>query len=380
MKKTEEKEIVTVKNKTTKVGFFSIGVVSLGLILATCITFKMLYKKPQIQTIKPIIKAGDRKILADGMIRSENETVLHFAVGGKLTYLPFKEGDRVKKGQTIASLDTYVLQKQLTATLNNYRATRDSFDQLNDNNKDNYLYALQANPYPYNYWNLGGISSDTKTNAINDMIKRLIDQSQAGLDNSVIQVEIANYALSLSSLQAPFDGVITHLDVTTPYLMVGPTTGFTIVDPDSYVFRANVSESDSNDIVVDSHVTVQLTGVADKKFDGLVSKIYPDKVTLPTGESVYQVDIVSDKMAAIAKYRQDGSALIDNKYQHTVVLIPSWTVLSKQYVWTYDQGKVNLKKVSLGETIGDMVQVSGITSETIITNPESVAAPHYTIL
>lgn len=212
------------------------------------------------------------------------------------------------------------------------------------------------------------------------MIKRLIDQSQAGLDNSVIQVEIANYALSLSSLQAPFDGVITHLDVTTPYLMVGPTTGFTIVDPDSYVFRANVSESDSNDIVVDSHVTVQLTGVADKKFDGLVSKIYPDKVTLPTGESVYQVDIVSDKMAAIAKYRQDGSALIDNKYQHTVVLIPSWTVLSKQYVWTYDQGKVNLKKVSLGETIGDMVQVSGITSETIITNPESVAAPHYTIL
>ena len=380
MKKTEEKEIVTVKNKTTKVGFFSIGVVSLGLILATCIAFKMLYKKQQIQTIKPIIKAGDRKILADGMIRSENETVLHFAVGGKLTYLPFKEGDRVKKGQTIASLDTYVLQKQLTATLNNYRATRDSFDQLNDNNKDNYLYALQANPYPYNYWNLGGISSDTKTNAINDMIKRLIDQSQAGLDNSVIQVEIANYALSLSSLQAPFDGVITHLDVTTPYLMVGPTTGFTIVDPDSYVFRANVSESDSNDIAVGSHVTVQLTGVADKKFDGLVSKIYPDKVTLPTGESVYQVDIVSDKMAAIAKYRQDGSALIDNKYQHTVVLIPSWTVLSKQYVWTYDQGKVNLKKVSLGETIGDMVQVSGITSEAIITNPESVAAPHYTIL
>jgi len=366
--------------KKKKIGFLHIALISLVLIIVGIFVFKLTYKKTEIKTIKPIIKSADMKILADGTIRSQNETTLHFATGGKLIYLPVKEGDRVYKGQTIASLDPYVLQKQLTAALNNYRITRDSFDQLKDNDANNYLDAQQNNPYPYNYWNLAGVSGTVKTNAVNDIIKRLIDQAQAGLDNSVIQVEIANYALSLSSIQAPFDGVVTHLDVNTPYVMVGTTTGFTIVDPDAYVFRANVSESNINDIAENSPAIIQLTGINDKKFEGLISKIYPDKVTLPTGENVYQVDIVSDQMAKVAKYRQDGNVLIKSKYNHQVVFIPSWLVLSKQYVWVKDQNRPRLKKVTPGETVGDMIEVIGITDEDVIINPESIAAFHYIIL
>lgn len=358
----------------------TIPLVSFILIILGVFVFKLTYKKPRVETIKPTIKSADMKIMADGIVRSQNETVLHFATGGKLVYLPVKEGSKVYKGQTIASLDTYVLQKQLTAALNTYRSTRDSFDQQNDNAANNYLDTQLANPYPYNYWSLGGITGTNKTDAINDMIKRLVDEAQAGLDNSVIQVEIANYALSLSSLQAPFAGVITHLDVTTPYTMIGASTGFTIIDPDTYVFRANVSENNIDDIAENSQVTIQLTGVKDKKFSGYVSNIYPDKVTLPTGESVYQVDIVSDEMAKVAKYRQDGTVLINNRYNHQVVLVPSWVVLSKQYVWISDKNKPTLKKVTLGETVGNMVEVSGITNEDIIINPESVAAASYTIL
>ena len=42
-----------------------------------------------------------------------NQAVLNFQMGGKLTYLPFKEGDVVSQGQTIASIDSYALQKSL---------------------------------------------------------------------------------------------------------------------------------------------------------------------------------------------------------------------------------------------------------------------------
>jgi multidrug efflux pump subunit AcrA (membrane-fusion protein) len=179
--------------KKTNKQFINIILISFILITISTLVFKIAYKKPQVKTIKPTIKSANMKIMADGMVRSQNEIVLHFATGGKLVYLPVKEGSRVYKGQTIASLDSYVLQRQLTAALNNYRSVRDSFDQLNDNNANNYLDAQQANPYPYNYWNLAGISGIVKTDAVNDMIKRLVDQAQAGLDNSVIQVEIANY-------------------------------------------------------------------------------------------------------------------------------------------------------------------------------------------
>jgi multidrug resistance efflux pump len=319
------------------------------------------------------------EVLADGMVRSQNETTLHFALGGKLTYLPFKEGDHVEKGQTIAAVDTYVLQRQLTAALNAYRSTRDSFDQQNDNTADNYLNAQQANPYPYNYWNLAGINGDSRNVSISNMIKRLDDQAQAGLDNSVIQVEIANYALSLASIQAPFSGVITHMDVGSPGVMIGATTGFTVVDTDAYVFRANVAENDINFIAENSPVTVQLTG-NDQKFEGIVSKIYPDKVALPTGENVYQVEIESDGMAKVAKYRQDGNVLMKNKYERTVVLVPNWLVLSKQHIWVKENGKPVLKNVTIGNTFGENVEVFGLTNEDVIVNPQGIVSTKYTIL
>ena len=41
------------------------------------------------------------------------------------------------------------------------------------------------------------------SNDVNDAIKRIVDQNQASLDNSVINVELANYALQLSRLTSP---------------------------------------------------------------------------------------------------------------------------------------------------------------------------------
>lgn len=381
--KDQKKELTVTKTETTKIGFISLMVISAIIIFGIIFAFKMMYKKPGIRTITPTIKSADMKISSDGMVRSENEATLRFLTSGKLTYLPFKEGDKVYKGQTIASLDTYQLQKQLTATLNNYRVTRNNFDQAQDNNQDNYLKGQMLYPAvpTYNNFNLAGIGGDVKDNAVNNMIKRLLDQNQANLDNSVIQVELANYAISLSSLQAPFNGIISKLDVTTPYVMVSPTTSFTIIDPEVYVFRANVSESDINYIDVGSKVTIRLTGDKDSQYEGMVTRIYPDKVTLSTGENVYQADVTSDKLPSVAKYRQDGNVMISNKYQREIVLIPSWLVLGKQFVWVEENGKIILKPITVGDAVGDNIEVHGLSGEDkLIINPESVAAPHYSIL
>lgn len=362
-----------------KISSLFVGIAVFYLIL-TGIFFSFLNKKEKVQTIKPIVKAANSKVLADGMIRSQNEVNLHFAMGGKLTFLPFKEGDKVWKGQTVASLDTYTIQKQLQSTLNNYRTTRNSFDQLKDNIQNNVEKAQITNPY--DYFNKAGIGEPDRQHAIDDTIKRIADGSQAGLDNSVIQVELANYAYTLASIQSPFNGVITHLDVTTPNVMVSPVTSFMIVDPDMLIFRANVSESDIDFIQEGGKATVQLTGMKDKTFDGIITKIYPDKVTLPTGENVYQIDIQSEDLKSVAKYRQDGTVLLSNKYNHQVIFVPTWMILSKQYVWVVDNGKPKLKTVTIGDSLGDMTEITnGLqTTDLLITNPSSIAGEHYIIL
>lgn len=357
--------------------FIGIAVVYL---ISTGIFFSFFNKKERIETIKPVVKTANGKILADGMIRSENEVNLHFAVGGKLVQLPFKEGDKVWKGQTIASLDTYSIQKQLQSALNNYRAIRNGFDQLKDNIQNNVEKAQLT--YPYDYFSKAGIGEPDRQHAIDDTIKRIADESQAGLDNSVIQVELTNYAYTLASIQSPFNGIITHLDVTTPNVMITPATSFMIADPDALVFRANVSESDINFIQEGGKATIQLTGMEDKTFDGIITKIYPDKVTLPTGENVYQVDIESADLKSVGNYRQDGTVLISNKYNSQVILVPTWMILSKQYVWILENGKPVLKTITIGDSLGNMTEITkGLKStDLLITNPSSIAGGHYIIL
>ncbi|MDE2026291.1 MAG: biotin/lipoyl-binding protein, partial [Patescibacteria group bacterium] len=90
-----------------------------------------------LQTVPASAKEIAPTIVTDGSITSSNIATLHFPTGGKMVALYAKEGDKVYAGQSIAQLDTYALQQQLTAALNTYRSTRDSFDQTQQNANTN---------------------------------------------------------------------------------------------------------------------------------------------------------------------------------------------------------------------------------------------------
>ncbi len=317
-------------------------------------------------------------ITADGAVTAQDQATLHFQTGGKLVYLPLKEGDKVYQGQTIAQLDTYQLQRDLTTALNNYRSTRDTFDQTQTNSQNNYLQAQQY--YPYNTYGAAGIGGTAETNAINDVVKRIIDQNQANLDNSVIKVETANYALQLATLTSPLNGIITHEDVTVPNQNITATTNFTVADPSTMVFRANVSIEDIYYISEGSKVTLAIDGLPDK-IKGTVTKIYPSKVTLANGQTVYQVDIQSDELKKLGKLDQAGTAIISTNAEN-VALVPAWTVLSGQYIWIDSNGRPVLKTVTTGKTHGNEIEItSGLSpDDKIITNPQSIPSLKYPML
>ena len=364
------------KNISFVVGVITSSVLLVFVFLHITNAAKKYSPKTETLSVKKVVS----EIMAEGQIRSQNEAILHFQIGGKVVYLPFKEGDKINQGQTIASLDTYVTQKQLASTLNAYRTTRNAFDQTKDNIQDNVSKAQQV--LPYDYYAKAGIGGlDTKENAMNDAIKRILDQNQANLDNSVIQVELANYAFTLSTLTSPIDGVLIHQEVTTPQVMVTPQNTFTVIDPEVLVFKANVPENDINFVEEGAQATIQLNNNG-KKISGTVLKIYPDKITLPTGENIYQVDIGGAEITQLAKYKQGGMVLIKNKYSTSVVFVPSWLVLSKQYIWVIENNKPILKTVQIGETVGGNTEVTEGLKDTdkVITNPTSLINGQYPLL
>lgn len=317
-------------------------------------------------------------ITADGTVTAQDQAALHFQTSGKLTYLSVREGDRVYQGQTVAQLDTYELKRELTSALNTYRSTRNTFDQVKDSSQNNYLQAQQY--YPYNTYGAAGIGGISETNAINDIVKRIIDQNQANLDNSVINVELANYALQLATLTSPLNGIVTHEDVNLAGQNITSTTTFTIADPATMIFRANVPTESIYYITEGSPVTLAIDGLPNKIM-GTVIKIYPAKVVLSNGQAVYEVDIQSDELKKQAKLDEAGTAMINTNAEN-VALVPAWTVLGGKYIWVDNKGRPVLKTVMTGKVHGKEIEITtGLSSgDKIITDPEYISSLKYRIL
>lgn len=353
--------------------FIAIGIIIIFAILGNI--FLKDRESPQTESIS--VKPVSSELVASGTIKSENEATLHFTTGGKLVYLPFKEGDKINRRQTIAQLDTYTIQKQLTAALNTYRITRDTFDQTQNNALTGVLQGAQK--YSLQVTNKGGFDVDS---VMGDIVKRILDQNQATLDNSVINVELANYAYQLASLTSPINGIIYHQDVSVPYVNVTPATSFIVIDPKALVFRANVSENDIDFVDIRSVVLIQLDAIKGKSFSGTVTKIYPGKVTLANGTHVYQIDIQSDELLASGKYDQAGSVVIKSNAKENLTLVPIWTILANEYIWVIDDNKAVMKKIRVGKTHGENIEIlEGLSAnDKIIVNPKYLVAGKYQIL
>lgn len=325
-----------------------------------------------IQTQAVAVQSVGNTITATGTVHSQEEASLHFQTPGKLVYLPFKEGDSVTTGQTIAQLDTYPLQQQLTQALNTYRSTRDNFDQTQQNVNNGVLPDTQKTT-------VKTTSGDTaSSDYINDIVKRIVDQNQANLDNSVISVQLANYALQMATLTAPFNGIITQEDVTTPGQNITAATTFSIADPTQLVFRANVDASEIDYISLNAKATIQLPSTT---FNGTVIKIYPQKTTLPTGEDVYQVDIAATNLSQQGRLGQNGNVIIQSTIQQEATIVPTWTIVGHNYIWVLRDNKPVLQKVTVGDSRGNKTDVSGLPENVqIIVNPKNIVANNYSLL
>lgn len=327
------------------------------------------------------VKSVDSTITATGKISAQDQAILHFQTGGKLISLPFKEGDKVVQGQTIAQLDTYILQRQLTQALNTYRSTRDNFDQTKENQNKTITQNTQRGTLNAVGAGIAQYGTDTTTtNYLDNVAKHIVDENQSNLDNSVITVEITNYALQLATLSSPLTGIITHEDITVPYVNITPETSFTVADPTTKVFQANIPASDIDYMSEGMPASIVLDGTKNK-IAGTIVKIYPSKVTLSSGEEIYKVDIQSDALKNNGKLDQSGTAFIMTNAQN-VTLIPSWTVLSGKYVWIDNNGTPELRAITIGKTHGDTLEVtSGLSKqERVITDPKSISTKQYLIL
>ena len=334
------------------------AVLAIGVIIFLGIGFSWVrarkVKRERISIVKVKKKTLQKIVSASGKVKSEKEIELKFQTSGQLAWVGVKEGDWVKRGQAIAQLDTHELQKKLQKALKDYMKERWDFEQ----ERENY-----------------GITTDNLDSyTLSNEVRRILEKNQFDLDKAVLDVELKDIALKYATLISPISGIVTHIDTPVSGVNITPATAvFTIADPSSVVFEANIDEVDIGQIKLGQKAIVTLDAYPKNKIETKVEKIGFSSTTTRGGGTAFPVKFTLPENKDLRfKLGMNGDVEIIVEEKKDALTVPSSSVRKrggKYYVFAIQNGVVRKKEVKIGLETEEEIEILEGLSE----NEEVVA-------
>jgi len=259
-------------------------------------------------------------VTASGEIKPKLYVNIGALAQAKITRLYVKEGDRVKKGELLASLDNIQSAADVGATeaMLNASRTDATASQAAVNTAAAELKQAQAeherakldfarSQALFDNQLIAKADYDTKKAAY-DTANAQLAQSQAKLAQAKANLDSAkghitqnaatlrrmSDVLSKTEYRAPFDGVITNLPVregetVVPGIQNSPgSTLMTVADTSLITAEVKVDESDIVNVQLGQPAEISIDAMPKQKFKGVVSEIGGNAVLRSTGVSTAQ--------------------------------------------------------------------------------------------
>ena len=273
-----------------------------------------------VQTGKVVREDITSVVTASGEIKPKVQVNIGSNAFAKITHLYVKEGDRVKKGQMLATLDNVQPAADVSANdsalkaaqtdavaaqdaVNTAAADLKSSEAEFEHAKLDYERAKNL----YDSQLIAKADYDAKKAAIDTaaaqlgMAKSKLAQAKAQQDSAQGRVKQnaanlrhADDVLSKTEYSAPFDGVITNVPVregetVVPGIQNSPgSTLMTIADMSVITAEVKVDETDIVNVQVGQPAEVSIDAIPKLKFKGTVTEIGRNAVLRSTGVSTAQ--------------------------------------------------------------------------------------------
>lgn len=276
-----------------------------------------------------------------GKVVAGSSATLRFGAGGLITYMGAKEGDAVKKWQTLASVDTRQLQKTIEQKLNLYAIQRGTFDQTIDDN-----------------------DNSVPDGDLSRTLSRLLAKNQYQLDNTVKDVEYLDLSAKLSKLTSPISGILIHSPIDVANVQVSATDTWVVVDPASLYFSADLDETDLKRVSVGQKVIITLDAFAGIEYESSILSIsYSPKET--SAGTTYEVKLsLPESIISDLRLGLNGTAAIILSEKDSVKVLPSSALSGSNgntTVTIKNGNKYEEKKIETGIENEGMVEiVSGL--------------------
>jgi len=292
-----------------------------------------------------------------GNIVADNIAEISTRVAGKITGVKVKEGQSVKRGQILLTIDASDILAQSNAVgeqvkqaeqayrsaLANYEAVKKTYERYQSLLRENAITQQEFDQIKAQY----------------DSARAQLEQAKAGISAAQFQRKAVLSNLEYTTVRAPFDGYVSQKRVDVGDL-ASPGVPLLVVEKPPYQLEVNLPETYAGKIKVGDTYPVYVEAI-NRTIQGKVSEVSPsiDPITR-TFKVKLKLEDGNLKSGMYAKL------LLPERLN--VVLVPESAIFRRfdfTGVWVVKpDNTLELRFVKLGEKRGDMVEVlSGLNGD-----------------
>jgi RND family efflux transporter MFP subunit len=318
---------------------------------------------------------------ASGYVVAQRKAAVASKVTGRLVSLEVEEGSQVKEGEIIATLENEDVNASMKHAEANISVARHNLKQA-EAELENAQLAFNRNKGLHEK----GFVPRSVYDESEARYKRAVasvDSYKASIEANIAALESAKVAVEYTLIRAPFDAVVLTKnadigDIVAPVSAAESAKAavVTIADMESLQVEADVSESNLHIVKIGQPCEIQLDAIPETFYRGLVSMIVPT-ADRSKGAVMIKIKFV-DKDSRILPEMSAKVAFLSREMilsEQTPRLVVNHNALlshgAQAKVFLFQDGKAVEKRVTLGQTFGDRVEVlSGLkVGDRIIVKP-----------
>jgi RND family efflux transporter MFP subunit len=267
--------------------------------------------------------------------------------GGKIAVIHVQQGDRVAKGQLLAELETESIRLQLQQAQAGVAVAEAAYADA-QRNKERMDRLIKENAVSE--------QQREKVQLAYDSAAAQLQQAQAGLN-------LAQHALDVSIMKAPFAGVVASKnaevgDVINP--MMGGYGGggaggvLTLMDYSRIKVSVAVSPEDATLLRKGQEVVLRVGALPGRDFRGVVRIV---NLTADPQTKKFDIETAFDNPDGLLRPGTFGDIVFEVRTRENALAVPQKAVLENSYVFVVENGKAVKKPVTLGIQNTSMIEV-----------------------
>jgi RND family efflux transporter MFP subunit len=305
-----------------------------------------------VKVFKAVRERIAERITYTGTLEARTKINITPETGGKIARIYVQAGDRVAQGQLLAELETESIRLQLRQTQAGvavaeaaYADARRNKDRMDRLAKENAVSEQQREKVQLAY----------------DAASAQLEQARAGLN-------LAQHALDVSLMKAPFAGVVASKnaevgDVINP--MMGGFGGgaggvVTLMDFSRIKITVAVSAEDVGALRKGQEVGLRVGALAGREFRGTVRAV---NLTANPQTKKFDVEAAFDNPEGLLRPGTFGDVVFELRSRDNALVVPQTAILENNAVFVVLNGKAVKKSVTLGLQSTTMIEVVGGLAE-----------------